>query len=86
MLSLAESQNWEQLAQDSVVRHQKIERLFVSDNHLNTQQLTNLDQQVKSVDNAITSLIGKFKKEAIKNSLNLRNTQSALKAYNSHQS
>ena len=84
ILSLAEASEWEKLSEKAVLRQQKVESLFASQDEQDLEQLILLEKQIKAVDSVVLDMIEKQKKLAIKNSLDLKKTQSAIKAYHLH--
>ena len=85
ILSLAQTHDWDNLSKKASLRQKKVELLFTSKENHDLKKLTQLERKIKSTDTSVFTIIEKQKKKAIENSLSLKNTQSALKAYAAHE-
>ncbi|MCW8878760.1 MAG: flagellar protein FliT [Kangiellaceae bacterium] len=79
------AENWEQVVNQSKLRHQLIESFFEAETADQLEDFVSVNKEIRATDEKIKALMKKQKKSAIETSLDLRNTQSALRAYQAHQ-
>ncbi|WP_444994895.1 hypothetical protein [Aliikangiella sp. IMCC44359] len=89
ILESASSSNWESLAKHTATRHQLLEDFFEhSDINLQTTNLIDLNllkDRITQTDDKVLAAINKEKQTSIRNSLNLKNVQTALNEYQTNE-
>jgi len=84
ILAFAKKSDWDSVATSTKTRHQHIENIFKSQDLNLIEQLSNLNKEIRSVDDKVKEIIKAQKKQAISDSINLKNSANAIKAYRSH--